>query len=437
MVQSQLTRRHPSCEVAFGLFGILFFVVLALLVGGVAYSWGLSAGQTAVVGARHRRLSASGYWHPFWFGIFGFLFFFLLHRALLLAAFRPRRWAAGPVAGVRRRGPGAGAVRGGAQGGPERPGDREWLDRDVPPAFRPMLESWHRQAHGEPPTTGPPARRAGSPGATTGTTARCTAARALNARSPSNRGRPARRPRFRRFRLSGLRRIKPMSTILVVDDEPRIVQLARDYLEHAGFDVLDRRRRTDGARAARTRSPDLIVLDLGLPRTRRPGRGPRRAPRLGRADHHADRPRGRDRQARRPRAGRRRLPDQAVQPAGARGAGPRRPATRRTATLRTPTSCGSATWSWTCRGCACRWPAGASSSPRPSSSCSSRSPDSRGASSPVGSCSTRSTAIAFESFERAIDAHVKNIRRKIEPDPRSPRYVQTVFGVGYRFAEPE
>ena len=45
--------------------------------------------------------------------------------------------------------------------------------------------------------------------------------------------------------------------------------------------------------------------------------------------------------------------------------------------------------------------------------------------------------VAFESYERAIDAHVKNIRRKIEPDPRSPRYLQTVYGVGYRFAELE
>ncbi len=44
--------------------------------------------------------------------------------------------------------------------------------------------------------------------------------------------------------------------------------------------------------------------------------------------------------------------------------------------------------------------------------------------------------VAFESYERAIDAHIKNIRRKIEPEPRSPRYVLTVFGVGYRFAEP-
>ena len=43
--------------------------------------------------------------------------------------------------------------------------------------------------------------------------------------------------------------------------------------------------------------------------------------------------------------------------------------------------------------------------------------------------------VAFESYERAIDAHIKNIRRKIEQTPRSPRYVLTVFGVGYRFAE--
>jgi two-component system, OmpR family, alkaline phosphatase synthesis response regulator PhoP len=43
--------------------------------------------------------------------------------------------------------------------------------------------------------------------------------------------------------------------------------------------------------------------------------------------------------------------------------------------------------------------------------------------------------VAIESYERAIDAHVKNIRRKIEPEPRSPRYLLTVHGVGYRFAD--
>lgn len=39
---------------------------------------------------------------------------------------------------------------------------------------------------------------------------------------------------------------------------------------------------------------------------------------------------------------------------------------------------------------------------------------------------------AFEGYERTIDAHVKNIRRKLGDDPRSPRYVHTVFGVGYK-----
>ena len=43
--------------------------------------------------------------------------------------------------------------------------------------------------------------------------------------------------------------------------------------------------------------------------------------------------------------------------------------------------------------------------------------------------------IAFESYERAIDSHVKNLRRKLEPEPRQPRYVLTVYGVGYRLAD--
>jgi two-component system, OmpR family, alkaline phosphatase synthesis response regulator PhoP len=43
--------------------------------------------------------------------------------------------------------------------------------------------------------------------------------------------------------------------------------------------------------------------------------------------------------------------------------------------------------------------------------------------------------VAFESYERAIDAHIKNLRRKIEPAEGPPRYIQTVYGVGYRFAE--
>jgi two-component system alkaline phosphatase synthesis response regulator PhoP len=44
--------------------------------------------------------------------------------------------------------------------------------------------------------------------------------------------------------------------------------------------------------------------------------------------------------------------------------------------------------------------------------------------------STQGTA--YEGYERTIDAHIKNLRAKIEPDTRQPRYIETVFGVGYR-----
>jgi DNA-binding response OmpR family regulator len=43
--------------------------------------------------------------------------------------------------------------------------------------------------------------------------------------------------------------------------------------------------------------------------------------------------------------------------------------------------------------------------------------------------------VAFESYERAIDAHVKNIRRKIEVKPGEPEYILTVYGVGYKFSD--
>ncbi len=41
--------------------------------------------------------------------------------------------------------------------------------------------------------------------------------------------------------------------------------------------------------------------------------------------------------------------------------------------------------------------------------------------------------IRYEGYERTIDTHVKNLRAKIEPEPRTPHYIETVYGVGYRF----
>ena len=57
-----------------------------------------------------------------------------------------------------------------------------------------------------------------------------------------------------------------MTTVLVVDDEPQIAEIARDYLEHAGFTVVTAGDGVDALALARERHPDLVVLDLGLPR---------------------------------------------------------------------------------------------------------------------------------------------------------------------------
>jgi DNA-binding response OmpR family regulator len=46
-----------------------------------------------------------------------------------------------------------------------------------------------------------------------------------------------------------------------------------------------------------------------------------------------------------------------------------------------------------------------------------------------------SQGAAYEGYERTIDAHIKNLRAKLEPDPKKPQYIETVFGIGYRFAK--
>jgi DNA-binding response OmpR family regulator len=46
----------------------------------------------------------------------------------------------------------------------------------------------------------------------------------------------------------------------------------------------------------------------------------------------------------------------------------------------------------------------------------------------------RIQGVAYEGYERTIDVHIKNLRAKLERNSRNPRYVQTVYGVGYRFA---
>jgi len=227
-----------------------------------------------------------------------------------------------------------------------------------------------------------------------------------------------------------------MPTILVVDDEPKIVQLARDYLEHAGFSVVTAGDGASALHAVRARNPDLVVLDLGLPvvdglEVMRSIRAAGSTPivvltardteldkllglELG-ADDYVTKPFSPRELVARVRAVLRRS-EHAAQPRERIEVGelvldvPR----LRTTVAGHPVELTATEFSLLAT--------------------MARAP---------GRVFTRSQlldavhGVAFEAYERAIDAHVKNIRRKLEPDPARPRFVQTVYGVGYRVAEPE
>jgi len=226
-----------------------------------------------------------------------------------------------------------------------------------------------------------------------------------------------------------------VATILVVDDEPRIVKLVRDYLEHGGFTVLVASDGQAALRTARTGRPDLIVLDLGLPgldgldvtrALRREGEVPiiMLTARTEETDKLVGLELGAD--------------DYLTKPFSPKELVARvRAVLRRAEGLRSPSD-------------VIRVGADIELDvPRMEARIGTRRVDltktefqllSTMARQP-GRVFTRTQlldavkGVAFESYERAIDAHIKNIRRKIEQDPRSPRYVLTVFGVGYRFAE--
>jgi DNA-binding response OmpR family regulator len=225
-----------------------------------------------------------------------------------------------------------------------------------------------------------------------------------------------------------------MKKILVVDDEPKIVQLARDYLEHAGFDVVTAHHGKTALSIVRAEKPDLLVLDLGLPEM--DGLDVTRSIRkfsnvpiimLTARAEETDKLIGLEIGA----------DDYITKPFS-----PKELVARVRVVLR-------------------RLEVASSGSdiiravdltldvPRLKVSIDDRDIEvtptefellSTLAKQP-GRIFTRSQlldavhGIAFESYERAIDAHIKNIRRKIEPNPHEPRYILTVYGVGYKFAE--
>lgn len=227
-----------------------------------------------------------------------------------------------------------------------------------------------------------------------------------------------------------------MKTILVVDDEPKILQIARDYLEHAGMRVVTASDGKAALASVRASKPDLLVLDLGLPGM--DGLDVMRALRkesnlpiilltarsdesdklvgleLG-ADDYVVKPFSPKELVARVRAVLRRS-EQARQGGGVIRAGD---VTLDEARMRVTVGARAVELTPT------EFQLLATLAREP------------------GRIFTRAQlldavrGVAFESYERAIDAHIKNLRKKLEPDPRVPQYVLTVYGVGYKFTDDE
>ncbi len=224
--------------------------------------------------------------------------------------------------------------------------------------------------------------------------------------------------------------------ILVVDDEPKITQLVRDYLERAGFEVQIAYDGKTALSLAKTEKPDMVILDLGLPQmdgldfTREfrkfsntpiimlTARSEESDKLIGLeigADDYITKPFSPKELVARVRVVFRRMAsimDTSTDIIQATDLTLDIPRLRVTITGReieelTPTE-------FELLAALARQP---------------------------GRVFTRSNlldaihGVAFESYERAIDAHIKNIRRKIEVKPGEPKYILTVYGVGYKFAD--
>ncbi len=225
-----------------------------------------------------------------------------------------------------------------------------------------------------------------------------------------------------------------MKKILVVDDEPKIIQLTQDYLENAGFSVMNAGNGERALTVIQVEKPDLVVLDLGLPGMDgldvcRSIRKTSNLPiiMLTARDEETDKLIGLELGA----------DDYITKPFSPKELVARVRSVLRRSELaqeeREVIRVGDVTLDL----------------PRMRVIVGGEEIELTATefqllqtlASQPGRIFTRAQllnavhGVAIESYERAIDAHIKNIRRKLEPVPREPRYIQTVYGVGYRFSD--
>jgi two-component system alkaline phosphatase synthesis response regulator PhoP len=220
--------------------------------------------------------------------------------------------------------------------------------------------------------------------------------------------------------------------ILVVDDEPKIVKLARDYLEKAGFQVLTAGDGNTALAMARAEKPDLIVLDLMLPgmdgldvcrAIRRESDVPiimltARAEEtdqvtgleLG-ADDYITKPFSPRALVARVRAVLRRV-----------GGGVHQPGIVRAGDLEIDL-----------KGHRVQHAGEDVHLTRLEFNILAALAQHPGQTFTRAQLLDRLHGVAYEGYDRSIDAHVKNLRRKLEADLSEPRYVLTVYGIGYKF----
>jgi DNA-binding response OmpR family regulator len=228
-----------------------------------------------------------------------------------------------------------------------------------------------------------------------------------------------------------------VATILIVEDEAAIVRLVRDYLVHDGFQAIAAGTVSEALQRIRMDKPDLLVLDLGLPgrngldllrEIRRNGSDDLPVIILTARGEETDRIVGLELGA----------DDYMVKPFS-----PKELVARVRAVLRRVESRGATDREQlevgnlgidvprmrVTRG---ETPIDLTATEFQILVAMAREP---------GRVFTRANLLdvihgmAIEAYERAIDAHIKNLRRKLEPDPSHPRYVQTVHGVGYRMTD--